>query len=68
MVTEHKRTIVEMCLILVCVWVCVFELSVNCMVSAEAFYDGNKSPAKCVSVASTLREEAKQQLISPSVL
>lgn len=56
MVTEHKRTIGEVCLILVCVRACVFELSVNCMVSAEAFLEGNKSPAEGVSVPITLRE------------
>lgn len=62
MVTEHKRTIVEVCLISVCVCafvcacvcVCAFELSVNCMESAEAFCKGNKSTAECVSVAITL--------------
>lgn len=64
MVTEHKRTIVEVCLILVCVCVCVFELSVNCMVSAKAFFKGNKSPAEGVSAPITLREKAKQQLTS----
>lgn len=56
MVTEHKRAIVEVCLIsvCVCVHVCVFELSVNRMESAEAFCVGNKSTAKCVDVAITL--------------
>lgn len=64
MVTEHKRSIVEVCLISVyvhvcvreraCVCVCVSELSVNCMKSAEAFCEGNKSTAECVSVAITL--------------
>lgn len=50
--------------------VCVFELSVNCMESAEAFCEGNKRTAECVSVAITLiaKTEAKQQLISPSAL
>lgn len=37
-----------------CVRVCAFELSVNCMESAEAFCKGNKSTAECVSVAITL--------------
>lgn len=37
--------------------VCVFELSVNCMESAEAFCEGNKSPTECVSVAITLIAE-----------
>lgn len=52
----------------VCVCVCVFELSVNRMVSAEAFFEGNKSPAEGVSVPVTLREEAKTTHIFPKFL
>lgn len=56
MVTEHKGTIMEVRLISasVCMHVCVFELSVNRMESAEAFSGGNKSTAERASVAITL--------------
>lgn len=56
MVTEHKGTIVEVRLILAsaCMHVCVFELSVNRVESAEAFSRGNKSTAEHASVAITL--------------